>query len=74
MAHDSRSIPESDRGGASAVQSDTNDRDHQADQVELLVLALVLGLGVGAVLLAVVTRKHLFARQISPTDSPIQVM
>jgi hypothetical protein len=40
----------------------------------LFVAALVLGLGVGAVALVVLTRRHLFARQIAPAESPIQVM
>jgi hypothetical protein len=46
----------------------------QEHRVEPFVLALTLALGVGAVALAVLTRKHLFARQIAPADSPIQVM
>ena len=47
---------------------------HRLDnKAELFVMALALSLGVGAIVLALLTRKHLFARQIAPADSPIQV-
>lgn len=38
------------------------------------VLALSLGAGVFALVLAAVTRKHLLARQIAPADAPIEVV
>ncbi len=47
--------------------------NRQGVQVELFVMALVLILGVSAVLLAALTRKRLFARQTSPAESPNQV-
>lgn len=74
MARDSRPNLDSDGEGATSPLNGTRSRIRQGDQAELLVLALTLSLGVGAVLLAVLTRKHLFARQIAPAESPIQVM
>ena len=44
-----------------------------ADRVELFGLAIAFGLGIGALALALFTRKHLFVRQIAPADSPIEV-
>ncbi len=34
---------------------------------------MAFGLGVGALALAIFTRKHLFVRQIAPADSPVEV-
>jgi len=48
--------------------------NRQGIPVELFVVALVVSVGVCAGLLALLTRKHLFARQISPAESPIQVI
>jgi hypothetical protein len=52
--------------GAEAVTS--------RDWMEPFMLALALGAGVLALLLAVVTRKHLLARHVAPADSPIEVV
>ncbi len=73
MTHDSR-LSESRDEGLRAGPDDVGSSHRQGDYAALFVLALALGLGVGAVLLALLTRKHLFARQIAPADSPIQVV
>jgi hypothetical protein len=64
--------PEDD--GLNTSLEETRKPNPQGDRIELFTLALVLGLGVGAVALAVLTRRHLFARQIAPAESPIQVI
>jgi hypothetical protein len=73
MTSDSPMNPESERDRAIDPPNGARSRIRQGDRVELFAVALTLSLGVGAVLLAVLTRKHLFARQIAPPESPIQV-
>lgn len=46
---------------------------NRAERIELFGLAMAFGLGVGALALAIFTRKHLFVRQIAPADSPVEV-
>ena len=69
---DSRVTPERDRLIDPPEQVRASNTP--GNRTELFVFAVVTGLAVGVVVLAVFTRKHLFARQIAPVDSPIQVM
>jgi hypothetical protein len=73
MARDFRMTPESDEDVPRDPPEEARSPSRRGNQVELFVLALALSLGAGAVLLALLTRKHLFARQITPAESPIQV-
>jgi hypothetical protein len=65
--------PSDEDEGTDSSDDDFGSSNRQGIHVELFVVALVLTLGVCAVLLALLTRKRLFARQISPAESPIQV-
>lgn len=73
MTHDSRLTPESNEDGWRDPPDVARGPSREGNQVELFLLALTVSLGAGAVVLALLTRKHLFSRQITPAESPIQV-
>ena len=71
MTHDSRLTPESNEDGWRGPPDMARGPSLEGNQDELFVLALTVSLGAGGVVLALLTRKHLFSRQITPADNPI---